>query len=119
MQRGMSFFRGEKDFSRFANAKQPNTVRTVFKLEMKTRPSIDYLASSDNNSSDGGRILQFIISANGFLYHMVRNIIGTLIDLGRGRISLSYIENIFFGANGNYPHTIAAPSGLCLSEVGY
>ena len=65
------------------------------------------------------KFLHFTIEADGFLKHMVRNIVGTLAEVGRGKISVQDFERIL-GARDRRQAGITAPAqGLFLVEVKY
>lgn len=66
-----------------------------------------------------GRELIFTFAADGFLYHMVRNIVGTLADVGRGVLSPEDFASIL-GARDRQRASATAPAcGLCLMRVEY
>jgi tRNA pseudouridine38-40 synthase len=58
-------------------------------------------------------------SANGFLRHMVRNIVGTLVEVGRGARPLTDVERILAGRDRQLAGATAPPQGLCLIRVFY
>lgn len=62
--------------------------------------------------------VHFIISGNGFMRYMVRNIVGTLIEIGLEKIDKSYIENIFKNTNLKTQYRSKA-NGLYLVKVDY
>ncbi|SFI51652.1 tRNA pseudouridine(38-40) synthase TruA [Halpernia frigidisoli] len=66
-----------------------------------------------------GNELKFTISADRFLRNMVRAIVGTMIDLGAGKISLEDFKEIILAKNRNLAGTSAPPQGLFLVDVGY
>ena len=57
-------------------------------------------------------------SGNGFLHHMVRIMVGTLLEVGRGERSFDSIPELFFGVRSDTGELIPA-CGLCLWEVNY
>lgn len=67
---------------------------------------------------DGGMIV-FRIEADGFLRHMVRNIVGTLVDIGKGRIPEEDITRIVEARDRRLAGQAAPARGLCLMEVKY
>jgi tRNA pseudouridine38-40 synthase len=69
-------------------------------------------------SRSGSEII-LAINADGFLYHMVRNIVGTLIPVGNGRLSVSQFHQIVLGADRRLAGSTAPALGLCLEEVFY
>ena len=99
-----AYFLGEHDFSAFcANPKmKKSTVRTIRSLEILR----------DENE------LRIVIKGNGFLYNMVRIIVGTLVEVGLGERSADSIPSLF-GAKRAAAGRLMPPQGLCLEEVFY
>lgn len=66
-----------------------------------------------------GEFVRFSFTANAFVHHMVRNLVGTLVAIGRGRRDSSWVEELLESRD----RTIAAPTfmpdGLYLAKVGY
>lgn len=100
------YFIGTHDFTSFANVRGPlaaHNVRTIHRLDVLRE--------------EKGVCLAF--EGNGFLYKMVRNIVGSLLDVCRGKIALDDIERIF-AAKDRRKAGIAAPAqGLFLVDVRY
>lgn len=59
------------------------------------------------------------ITANGFLYNMVRIIVGTVLDIARGKIDICNIDKMFESGDRNLGGHTAPPEPLCLEEVYY
>lgn len=99
------YFIGEKDFASFmtSGTDVSSTVRTVYSLET---------VSKDN-------ILEIYIKANGYLYNMVRIIVGTLIDTGLGRYEPHKIQEIIDAKDRSLAGPTAPPQGLSLFKVEY
>jgi len=95
---------GEHDFAAF-ESKQDGTpsVRTVTRLDVEV---------------DGPRIA-FVISANGFVYNMVRAIAGTLIEVGLGKRPPDSVAEVLASRDRSAAGPTAPPQGLCLMEVVY
>lgn len=66
-----------------------------------------------------GQTLLFHIKADRFLRGMVRAIVGTMIEIGAGRLSLADFEQIIVSKNRNNAGRAVPPEGLTLEEVGY
>ncbi len=64
-------------------------------------------------------LLRFEIRANAFCHQMVRSIVGTLVDVGRGRRRAGEMTAILRSRDRASAGTVAPPHGLCLWEVGY
>jgi len=81
----------------------------------------DYIRKVINVSISQGKdgIIRFFIEANGFLRYMVRNIVGTLVDVGRGELSPSEFLGIMKAEDRNMAGITAPPQGLFLKEVKY
>lgn len=104
MRRAASALCGTHDFAAFqaAGSAQKDTVRTVFRCEIL---------------EEGAGIFCFEISADGFLYRMVRNITGTLLDIGRGK-DLD-VPALLKGKDRTRAGRCAPPHGLYLWQVDY
>lgn len=64
-------------------------------------------------------LLTYTVCGNGFLHHMVRNLVGTFLDVGRGRIAPSSIIDILNGQDRSLAGPTAPPQGLFLLRVIY
>ena len=101
-------FIGTHDFTSFVNKANSgpaakNAIRTINSLEIKTEVN--------------GFRIEF--KANGFLYKMVRNISGTLIDIGRGKIPLKNLKEIFLAKDRKKSGAALPSHGLFLVKVHY
>ena len=110
MKAALSLLVGRHDFSAFraAGGAPMSPVRTIFNAD------IDF-----NNDFYGSTVMTIKIHATGFLYHMARNIVGSLIAVGRGRFSVEDFRRIFEGRDRNKAAPTAPPHGLYLYEVFY
>jgi len=110
MQDAADLLVGTHDFAAFGQAPQgDNTVRRVYRSEWEripARPPVD-------------QMLCYRIEANAFLYHMVRRIVGALVRVGSGALTLDEFEQALRAAEGNWPNQMAPSRGLCLIEVTY
>ena len=104
MQEAADFLVGEHDFSAFCgNAKmKKSTVRFVRSIEIKTV----------------GEELHLVFTGNGFLHNMVRILVGTLVEVGRGERTADSVCALFGGKRADAGF-LAPPQGLCLMEVNY
>jgi tRNA pseudouridine38-40 synthase len=73
----------------------------------------------DTLGGDTGEIFTYTVRGNGFLHHMVRNFVGTFVEIGRGRIPATEIPRILDGRNRALAGPTAAANGLCLMQVLY
>ncbi len=106
LKKGAGFFLGTHDFTSFANHK-----------ETAMQDSIRALKRLDVVEQKGGVRLEF--EGNGFLYKMVRNITGTLLDVGSGKIDPESIPAIIAARDRRKAGPAAPPQGLFLMEVLY
>jgi tRNA pseudouridine38-40 synthase len=106
MQEAAQRLVGEKNFASFqaADADTSNPVREVFRA--------DWFVGK-------APFLCFAIEAGGFLKQMVRNIVGTLVDVGRGKISIGEFERILKAEDRRQARMTAPPQGLFLVKVEY
>jgi len=100
---------GRKDFAAFGSAPDEggHTVREVRE------------ARWDATAVSSGELLNFYISADAFLYRMVRTIVGTLKLVGAGDLSPAEFGEIVASKDRSRAKIIAPPQGLCLIEVMY
>lgn len=66
-----------------------------------------------------GAIASFTFTADGFLTHMVRNLVGTLLEIGRGAMPAGVVDRILEGGDRRLAGPTAKPHGLCLEAVRY
>ena len=104
MKSAAEHFLGEHDFSAFCANKnmKKSTVRYIHSLEIER----------------AGKELRFTVTGNGFLHHMVRIMVGTLLEVGRGERSVDSIPELF-GAQRAQAGELIPACGLCLMEVTY
>ena len=109
MAEAAHFFVGTWDFRPFASADassadaERSTVRTVFSSRLERQ----------------GEEIRYTVEGNGFLYHMVRNIAGTLFEAGRHRIEPTAIRELLSSGKGPAPGSTAPARGLTLVRVTY
>ncbi len=100
---------GRKDFKSFAAAADPrqDTVRTIFRCDVTESPA------------DDGHWIHVDVEGDGFLYNMVRNLVGTLVEMGVGRWKPDRIPEILEARDRRAAGPIAPPNGLCLMWIKY
>lgn len=114
---------GEHDFSAFraAECQSRSTVRRLDRLEVRAVPMPGATGPSD------GALLEVTARANAFLHHMVRNLVGLLIAVGRGSLPPAQATAVLRGrdrrlapptapAEGLYLHSVEYPAGFGLPE---
>lgn len=96
---------GKKDFTSFASAadQRESKVRTIFRSDVRRE----------------GEHVYYEVEGDGFLYNMVRNIVGTLVEVGAGKIEPEKINEILHARDRRTAGPIAPASGLCLVWLEY
>ena len=109
MREALEILIGTHDYSSFKAASnvQRNPVRTIYAAELF------------EENLFGGECLTIKIHANGFLYHMARNIVALTVAVGRKKISLEDFQEIFDAKDRSLVPATAPAQGLCLQEVFY
>ena len=107
MEACVSLLRGRHDFSSFksSGSENLNPVRQMIRSEL-------------HGSPDEG-LIHFIFEADGFLRHMVRNIVGTVIEVGSGRTTPDGFLQILEAKDRKRAGIKAPPQGLFLTTVRY
>ena len=105
MQQGAAHLLGEHDFSAFraAECQSNSPIRRVDRLQIER----------------SGELVHIDIAANAFLHHMVRNIAGLLIEVGRGVRSPEDVRALLLGRDRRANAPTAPAEGLCLQAVDY
>ena len=96
---------GEHDFSAFRSAEcqAKSPVRTLLSLDIEAR----------------GERIDFVLRANAFLHHMVRNIVGTLVSVGKGRHPPAWAGEVLESRDRARAAPTFAAEGLYLEQVAY
>lgn len=105
MEQAAALFVGPHDFASFAakGGGRKNTVRHIYGCRLKST----------------GRRLALTVEGNGFLHHMIRNMIGTLLELGRGQMTMPAFEALFDRRDRTQAGFTAPAHGLILLKVRY
>ena len=105
MKKGAKYFEGTHDFSAFMaqGSQVSTTVRTVFSAKVEEK--------------DG--FLCFSVTGDGFLYNMVRIMVGTVLYVGQGKIAPEDIPDIIASGDRTKAGPTAEPVGLYLAKVEY
>jgi tRNA pseudouridine38-40 synthase len=105
MRAAAAYFVGEHDFSAFRSsdcqAKTP--VRTIHELSV----------------SKESETITFVIRANAFLHHMVRNVVGTLVYVGKGKHPPAWVKELLASKERSKAAPTFGPEGLSLEKVEY
>jgi tRNA pseudouridine38-40 synthase len=111
MAQAAGLFEGEHDFTSFAAAdgdedeETKSRVRVIFRSRLLWRPRTSMLV--------------YDVTGNGFLHHMVRNIAGTLIEVGRRKLASRDVLRILAARDRTQAGPTAPAQGLCLVKVEY
>lgn len=106
MAQAAAFLHGRQDLACFCSAGSSvhSTVRTIHRACW---------------AGEGGEILTFTISADGFLYRMVRNIVGTLLEIGLGKHPPDWVRELVAGRSRPAAGPAVPACGLYLDRVEY
>lgn len=105
MRRALRLIEGTHDFTSFCSAKTnvDGRVRTIYTADMAVRDDL----------------LEFRFIGNGFLYNMVRIIVGTILEVGQGKRSVDSISSALAAKDRRLAGKTAPPQGLYLWKVYY
>ena len=105
MKKASQYFIGEHDFTAFSNAKskKKSMVRKIYSIDIE----------------ENAGLIQIRVRGNGFLYNMVRRIVGTLIEVGSGRVDARNIPIIINSKERNQAGYIADACGLYLEMIEF
>lgn len=106
MKKASDYLVGEHDFKAFCSEKAEvkSTVRTIYNISIH---------------KDEDNIIWISVEGNGFLYNMVRIIVGTLLEVGFGKYSPDYIQTILESKERENAGPTAPAKGLILDEIIY
>ncbi len=104
IQEAIKYFIGKNDFKNFASrSSSPSTIRTIYKSEIETE----------------GDEIRFIFEGSGFLRYQVRNMVGLLIEIGKGKFEPVIVKALLEKDDVSITFSAAHPCGLCLEKVSY
>ncbi len=111
-------FEGEQDFTSFAASTgseeddhERMMTRVIYRSEM--------VRVNDGESPTSGEEWVYTVRGKSFLRYMVRKIVGTLIDAGRGKLRPEDMQKLFEMRDRSKSGSTMPPQGLCLAEVEY
>lgn len=106
MKKAIKYFEGEHDFKAFkaSGTSSKSSVRTIYKAELIEMPESK---------------IYIELTGNGFLYNMVRIIVGTLVEVGIGKIKAEEVEGIIKSKKRENAGKTMPPQGLYLLKVEY
>jgi tRNA pseudouridine38-40 synthase len=112
MHQGLAHVVGTHDFSSFEGAGSRNQ-------KFSGRGGVRTIMTANLETVGGEDKLRFIITGDGFLRHMVRNIVGTLLEVGKGRMAHSDVATVLAARDRSQAGPTAPALGLFLKEVLY
>lgn len=122
MRAALRSFEGTHDFRTFQNrgTPVPDTVREILEAklivhECKGRESPPWMPGPEFE----GRLIEIRVRGTGFLKQMVRTMVGTVVEVGRGRYPVSKVAEMLLEKNRAAGGTTAPPNGLFLDHVEY
>jgi tRNA pseudouridine38-40 synthase len=110
---------GEHDFSSFCRAPHRTSTEVASGVPVPSLRRRVMLAQWTEVDDDYGPLLRFEIRANAFCHQMVRSIVGTMIDVGHGKLHAGDIRSIMLAHDRSRAGQVAPPHGLTLWDVGY
>ena len=105
MRHAASFLLGEHDFKAFTSAKKSkkSTIRRIDEIRIE---------------QTGNRV-EFVFTGNGFLHHMIRILMGTLLEVGKGERTPESVAEVLFSGDRSLAGPLVPAKGLVLEEVFY
>ncbi|MGM8365604.1 tRNA pseudouridine(38-40) synthase TruA [Virgibacillus sp. W0181] len=106
MKQACTYFVGTHDFTTFSSAKatiRGSKVRTLYEVSCERR----------------GNTIEFILRGDGFLYHMVRIIVGVILAIGQGKIPPGEVKNLLDKKDRRLAGKTVPAQGLYLYDVAY
>jgi tRNA pseudouridine38-40 synthase len=126
LTRAAGCFVGEHDFRSFAATDPDLAERSLATLPDPGRDPRDgstvrtiFHSHWEERSAEPGRLLVYRVRGNGFLHHMVRNLVGTMLDAGRGHLEVGAVRGILDARSRAEAGPTAPARGLFLHSVEY
>jgi tRNA pseudouridine38-40 synthase len=118
MAEAARFFAGEHDFSSFAAStgseeedRERTPIRTIYHSELLRIPAAE--------GQNAGEEWIYTVRGQSFMRHMVRKMVGTLMEIGRGKLSPGGLAELFALRDRTKSGATMSPHGLCLENVEY
>ena len=116
MEEAAGYLMGEQDFSSFraSGCSSKHPVRKIIDLQIMKLDSVDFMGFCFNVP-----LVKISITANAFLRHMVRNIVGTLVEISRKKIPPEQMKTILEAKDRRVAGKTAPACGLFLEKISY
>ncbi len=118
MAEAARYFMGEHDFSTFAAStgseeddRERITTRTIYSSKL--------LRARSAGSHNSGEEWVYVVRGKSFMRHMVRKMMGTLVEVGRGKLDAADLPELFALRDRSKSGATMPPHGLCLETVEY
>jgi len=119
MRQATSLVLGEHDFTSFAASDPDLSTRASDPFDEDAKPGNIRTVYSSSLSSESEDLLIYRVRGNGFLHHMVRNLVGTFLDVGRGHVAPEEVLQILDQHSRAAAGATAPARGLWLDSVEY
>jgi tRNA pseudouridine38-40 synthase len=110
MRHAARHLEGEHDFAAFASQEERQTVRTVFSCDVRSLPI---------KRSATDQLIEIQVVGESFLRHMVRGIVGTLLEVGLGKLESSQVKQVLLSKDRAQAGKNVGAHGLYFLEAGY
>jgi tRNA pseudouridine38-40 synthase len=123
MQTAAALIVGEHDFTSFAASDPDRTARQLEEIDddggLLVKHATNIRTIYESRFERAGEELVYRVSGNGFLHHMVRNLVGTFLQVGKGTLKPGEIQRILDARDRSAAGATAPASGLYLVKVEY
>jgi tRNA pseudouridine38-40 synthase len=119
---------GRHDFSSFetAGSERPDSIRTIHNLTVSGEAAVAESLRDSKTAVSERRLyscssnrISIEVAGDGFLYNMVRTIVGTLVEVGAGKRDANWVAEVLAAKDRRAAGQTAPPHGLCLVSVDY
>lgn len=116
MEKALNSLKGTRDFSalRASGCSSKNPIRTIFFASIEESDSVPFICTQLS-----GSFIKICIEADAFLRYMVRNIVGTIVEVGKGKIKADDINRIMLSGDRRLAGPTAPARGLFLEKINY
>jgi len=119
-------FEGEHDFTYFAAStgseeddRERITTRTIYRSELLRERAVNSTSEDTDEDKDENEQWVYVVRGKSFLRYMVRKMVGTLVEVGRGKLSPEAIPALFELRDRSKSAPTMPPQGLCMMGVEY